>query len=139
MPTHKHEAIMRAAEHIAQLSIADRRKVGAFIVKNNRIISSGYNGLPAGVEGKCEDEQGNTLPIVLHAEENALRFANEQGISVKGADLFVTTLPCYSCAQLICNAGVRRVFYRDMYRNINGAIYLADHGVEVIRCIPRSL
>ena len=128
-------AHMKAAHLYADLSTAQRLKVGALIVKDDRIISIGYNGMPSGWDNNCEytQEDGTlkTKPEVLHAETNAiakLARSNESGLD---ADLFVTHSPCLDCAKLIYQAGIRRVYYSVNYRDDSGVNFLKNSGVEV--------
>ena len=128
-------AHMRAAHLYSDLSTARRLKVGALVVKDDRIISIGYNGMPKGWDNNCEleleDGTIKTKPEVLHAETNAiakLARSNESGLD---ADLFVTHSPCLDCAKLIYQAGIRRVYYSVSYRDDSGVIFLKNSGVEV--------
>lgn len=162
------EAYMKTAETFADLSHARRLHVGAIIVKYDRIISIGYNGMPSGWDNNCEDVewmtdaggwldpeeieqrwpfkghyrdgQGNPIPgryrlktkkEVLHAESNAiakLARSNESGLD---ADIFITHSPCIDCAKLIYQSGIRRVFYKENYRDDEGIKFLKHSGVEV--------
>lgn len=125
------EAHMKAAEVYASLSSAKRLQVGAVVVKDNRIISIGYNGTPSGWDNNCEDEHGQTKPEVIHAEANAilkLAASNEAG---KGAAMFVTHAPCRDCAKLIYGSGIRSVYYRDSYRDDSGVKFLESAGVII--------
>lgn len=117
----------------ARNSYCKRRQVGALIVKENMIISDGYNGTPSGFENICEDENGVTKPYVLHAEANAITKVAKSGNSSKGATLYVTAAPCVECAKLIIQAGIVRVVYCDEYRLIDGVDLLRRAGVEVER------
>lgn len=133
-------AYMDTADRFAQLSSARRLKVGAIIVKDNRIISIGYNGMPAGWDNNCEYEHysiGNpndfelkTRPEVLHAEENALIKLARDGESGKGATLFITHAPCIQCAKLIYGAGIKEVIYKNTYRDTAGLDFLFKCGVS---------
>lgn len=133
-------AYMKTAQTFAELSSARRLQVGAIVVKDDRIISIGYNGMPAGWSNDCEDEihypdaEGVTLktkPEVLHAETNALCKLAKSTESGDGAVLFVTHMPCLDCAKLIYQSGISSVFYRDSYRNTDGVLFLKQSGVEV--------
>ena len=125
---------MKTAETFAELSHARRLHVGAIVVKDDRIISIGYNGMPAGWDNNCEYELGTELktrPEVLHAETNAiakLARSNESGL---GADIFITHAPCLDCAKLIYQSGIRRVVYGTAYRDTNGIEFLKNSGVSV--------
>ena len=114
----------------ARNSYCRRRQVGALIVKDNMIISDGYNGTPSGFENICEDENGVTKPYVLHAEANAITKVAKSGNSSLGATLYVTAAPCLECSKLIIQAGIRRVVYKDEYRLTDGIDLLKAAGVE---------
>ena len=149
------QAYMKTAETFAELSHARRLHVGAIVVKDDRIISIGYNGMPSGWDNNCEDkiycDDGDwseqqlpktenlswlryklvTKPEVLHAETNAiakLAKSNESGL---GATMFVTHAPCLDCAKLIYQSGIGSVLYRNAYRDTGGITFLEKSGVEV--------
>jgi dCMP deaminase len=140
------QAYMRTAETFAELSHARRLHVGAIVVKDDRIISIGYNGMPAGWDNNCEDESVElysgyegaihktvlkTKPEVLHAETNAiakLAKSNESGL---GASMFITHAPCLDCAKLIYQSGISSVLYRDAYRDTSGITFLEKSGITV--------
>ena len=136
---------MKVAETFAELSSARRLHVGAIVVKDDRIISIGYNGMPSGWDNNCEDEIGSvmddngnvyearlkTKPEVLHAETNAiakLAKSNESGL---GASMFVTHAPCLDCAKLVYQSGINTVYYRNSYRDENGIQFLEKAGVKI--------
>ena len=119
------------AEVWARNSYCKRRQVGALLVKDNMIISDGYNGTPAGFENICEDENGVTKPYVLHAEANAITKVAKSGNNSCGATLYVTASPCLECSKLIIQAGIRRVVYKDEDRLTDGIDLLRRAGVEV--------
>lgn len=127
-------AFMDCAERFAQLSTATRAKVGALIVKDNRIISIGYNGMPSGWDNDCE-EDGKTKPEVLHAETNAIAKVAQSSESSRGSELFCTHLPCMECAKLIHQSGIVTVYYREEYQAAKGTgkQFLIDSGIEVIK------
>ena len=91
---------LRMARIWAENSYCQRRQVGALVVKDQRIISDGYNGTPSGFENQCEDEQGVTHPYVLHAEANAITKLARSSNNSDGATLYVTASPCIECAKL---------------------------------------
>lgn len=124
---------LRMAHIWAENSYCERRKVGALIVKDNMIISDGYNGTPAGFENVCEDENGLTRPYVLHAEANAITKIARSGNNSEGATLYVTDAPCIECAKLIIQSGIRKVFYARQYRLTDGIDLLERAGIEVAR------
>ena len=138
------EFYMACAFEAAKLSYANKRKVGAIAVYKNNIVGFGFNGTPAGHDNCCEDEQGNTLPSVIHAEENLLnKLAELQGVSrinhlnLNGYDIYVTKEPCIKCAKLIASTkSVLNVVYREDSKTkpLEGGRYLADSlGVKVFR------
>ena len=122
---------MRVAETYASLSSAKRLQVGAIVVKDNRVVSIGYNGMPSGWDNVCEDENNKTKPEVLHAETNAiakLARSNESGLD---ATMFITHAPCIDCAKLIYQSGISKVYYRNTYRETTGIDFLNKGGIEV--------
>lgn len=124
-------AYLKMAKEWAQLSHCQRRKVGALIVKDNAIISDGYNGTPSGYDNCCEDENGATHWYVLHAEANAILKVARSTQSADNATLYVTLSPCKECSKLIVQAGIKRVVYCKKYREQAGIDFLMDYGVEV--------
>lgn len=138
------DAFMDTAERFAQLSSAKRLQVGAVVVQDNRIISIGYNGMPAGWDNTCEELVTPTLPYlqgdgptlktkdeVIHAEANAISKLARDGERGFGADLFCTHAPCIQCAKLIYGAGIKKVYYRDTYRDTLGVDFLEKCGIEI--------
>ncbi len=121
---------LRMARIWAENSYCQRRKVGALLVKDQMIISDGYNGTPAGFENVCEDENGVTKPYVLHAEANAITKVARIGNSSEGSTLYITASPCLVCSKLIIQAGIKRVVYNDLYRIQDGLEILRRAGVE---------
>lgn len=115
----------------AENSYCERRKVGALVVKNNMIISDGYNGTPTGFENICEDENNTSKPYVLHAEANAITKLARSSNSSEGATLYVTASPCIECAKLIIQSGIKRVIYTEQYRLTDGVDLLKRAGIEV--------
>jgi len=161
------EVYMDVAYQFAKLSYASRRKVGCVIVKDNQLVSFGYNGTPKGFDNQCEDIQeikvnasyattpevvndledsgficvddcctkteSTTKREVLHAESNALTKIAKSTMSSEGADLYTTTSPCFECSKLIIQSGIKRVFYSEEYRDIEGLQLLNKAHVDVIR------
>jgi len=117
----------------AENSYCRRRKVGAILVKDQMIISDGYNGTPAGFENVCEDEDGLTKPYVLHAEANAITKVARSNNSSEGATLYVSASPCMECAKLIIQSGIKRVVFNELYRITLGLELLERAGVECVR------
>lgn len=150
-------AYMKTAETFAELSSARRLHVGAIIVKDDRIISIGYNGMPTGWDNTCEDkiycDDGDwseqqlpktqnlpwlkyklvTKPETLHAETNAIAKLAKSTESGDGAVLFVTHSPCLDCAKLVYQSGINSVYYRNSYRDSAGIDFLEKAGVEVTK------
>ena len=119
---------LRMAAIWAENSYCERRKVGALLVKDQMIISDGYNGTPSGFENVCEDE---TKPYVLHAEANAITKVAASSNSSRGATIYVTSSPCIECAKLIIQSGIRRVVYSENYRLPDGIELLKRAGITV--------
>ena len=125
---------MATAKIFAELSHARRLHVGAIIVKDDRIISIGYNGMPAGWDNNCEHETGTELktkPEVLHAETNAIAKLARSSDSGLDADIFITHAPCLDCAKLIYQSGIRRVFFGEAYRDTSGVDFLKNSNIQV--------
>jgi dCMP deaminase len=116
----------------AKNSYCTRRQVGALVVKNNMIISDGYNGTPSGFENVCEDDNGITKPYVLHAEANAITKLARSSNNSEGATIYITASPCIECAKLIIQAGIKRVVYGEKYRLTDGIELLDSAGIEVV-------
>ncbi len=116
----------------AKNSYCTRRQVGALVVKNNMIISDGYNGTPSGFENVCEDDNGVTKPYVLHAEANAITKLARSSNNSDGATIYITASPCIECAKLIIQAGIKRVVYGEKYRLMDGIELLERAGIEVV-------
>jgi dCMP deaminase len=163
MPRIKAEIIyMQVAYQFAKLSYAERRRVGCVIVKENQVISFGYNGTPYGFDNVCEEvdikyyenpdhaeiltENGYycedgcctahvTKREVLHAESNAIMKVAKSTMSCEGADLYTTTCPCFECAKLIIQAGIKKVYYTEDYRDMSGVELLKQANIEVEQVI----
>ena len=128
------QAYMKTAETFAELSHARRLHVGAIVVKDDRIISIGYNGMPAGWDNNCEIEVDGKLitrPEVLHAESNAVSKLARSSESGDGATMFVTHAPCMECSKLIYQSGIRRVYFGAAYRDDSGVQFLKQCGIAV--------
>jgi dCMP deaminase len=133
------QAYMDTAERFGALSTAKRLQVGAIVVKDNRIISIGYNGMPSGWDNVCEwtiddavgYDTGKTKPEVLHAEENAIAKLASSHESGKGSEIYITHSPCMNCAKLIYASGITKVYYKHKYRSEDGIHFLEKCGLEV--------
>lgn len=136
------KAYMDTAERFAQLSSAVKLQVGAVVVKDNRIISIGYNGTPSGWSNTCEydyfdpdiaDSYMKTKDEVIHAEANAIAKLARSTEAGEGSEMFCTHAPCIHCAKQIYGAGINRVYYRDEYRNADGLRFLEECGVQTTK------
>jgi dCMP deaminase len=141
------EAYMDVAERFSKLSSAKRLNVGAIVVKDDRIISIGYNGMPTGWDNTCEEEvlvdYGNrandakyelkSKPEVLHAESNAIAKLARSSESGEGASIFITHAPCIDCAKLIYQSGIAAVYYKTDYRSTQGIDFLHRSDVQVVK------
>ena len=137
------EYFMEIAEIVKTRSTCLRRQVGAVIAKDNRIITTGYNGAPSGVShctdlGYCERMQRNIpsgerheLCRALHAEQNAIIQAANLGISTQGATMYVTLQPCIICAKMIINAGIVRLVYKGTYPDELSLAMLQEAGMAM--------
>lgn len=126
--------MMETARIWANMSYCKKRKVGAILAKENRPILSGYNGTISKMPNDCEDEIDGVLKtseFTLHAEQNIISHAAKNGISTNGCTLYVTTSPCKTCAKLIAQSGIKKVFYDEIYKDKDGIEYLIKVGVEV--------
>jgi dCMP deaminase len=146
-------AFMDVAERFAQLSSAKRLNVGAIVVKDDRIVSIGYNGMPSGWDNECEEVASlphwansiddipeldreiyvelKTKPEVLHAEANAITKLARSHESGEGASIFITHSPCIECAKLIYQSGISTVYYKNYYRSTQGVDFLTKSGVDI--------
>lgn len=127
------KAYLRIAAEWSKLSYCNRKQVGAIIVRDRMIISDGYNGTPSGFENCCEDEEGLTLWYVLHAEANAISKVARSTQSCENATLYITLSPCKECSKLIHQSGIKRVVYKNGYRDTSGIDFLVKAGVEVMQ------
>ena len=121
---------LRMAKIWAENSYCKRRQVGALVVKDQMIISDGYNGTPSGFDNVCE-ENNVTLPYVLHAEANAITKLARSSNNSDGATLYVTDAPCIECSKLIIQAGIKRVVYARNFRLDDGIRLLKQANIEV--------
>ena len=126
-------AYLEMAAKWAKLSHCNRKQVGAIIVKEQMIISDGYNGTPAGFDNCCENDQGETHWYVLHAEANAILKVAKSTNNCKGATLYLTLSPCKDCSKLILQAGIKRLVYSNEYKDTSGLEFLTEAGIEIDR------
>lgn len=126
-------AYLKMAVEWATLSHCTRKKVGALLVKENMIISDGYNGTPSGFANDCEDESGDTHWYVLHAEANAIMKVAKSANSAKDSTLYITLSPCKDCCKLILQAGIRRLVYINEYKDNTGLDFLKSAAVDIVK------
>ena len=144
-------AYIDVAERFASLSTARKLKVGCIAVKDNRVLSIGYNGMPSGWDNNCEHEHKaywmtgestpedielgmvllKTKPEVIHAEMNCLAKLAASNESGKGAELYISHAPCMECAKMIYASGISKVYWRTEYRDIAGVNFLRECGLGV--------
>ena len=122
---------LKMAKIWAENSHCKRSQVGCLIVNNRQIISDGYNGTPSGFSNQCEDCDNNTLPTVLHAEANAITKIAKSTNSAEGSTLYVTLSPCFDCAKLIIQAGIKRIVYSEVYRKTDSFKLFEEAGIEI--------
>ncbi len=136
------EYFMGITRAVASRATCLRRNVGAVVVKDKRLLTTGYNGAPAGLphcgEAGCLRQKlnipsGQRQEICrgLHAEQNAIIQAGLYGVSLQGATIYTTTFPCITCAKMIINAGISRLIYADSYPDEFSESFLRDAGVEI--------
>lgn len=129
----KHISYLKMASEWSENSCCHRKKVGALIVKDQMIISDGYNGTPTGFTNDCEDANGNTQWFVLHAEANAITKLSKSTQSAEGSTLYLTVSPCRECCKLIIQSGIKRIIYKEEYRDISGLTILKEAGISVFK------
>ncbi|MES2800260.1 MAG: dCMP deaminase family protein [Bacteroidota bacterium] len=126
-------AYLRMASEWSKLSHCKRKQVGALIVKENMVISDGYNGAPSGFDNCCEDNNGITQWFVLHAEANAILKVAKSTNNCKDATLYLTLSPCRECSKLVVQAGITRVVYINAYKDTSGIDFLDRAGIETVQ------
>jgi dCMP deaminase len=126
-------AYLRMAYEWGTLSHSERARVGSLVVSGDMIISDGFNGTPSGFPNACEDQDGKTLPEVLHAEANALMKLARSTQSSGGATVYSVLSPCFDCAKLMVQSGISRVVYSEVYRDQSGLDLLAKAGIPTVR------
>jgi dCMP deaminase len=129
----KHVTYLKMASEWSSNSCCRRKKVGALIVKDNMIISDGYNGTPSGFPNDCEDADGDTQWYVLHAEANAITKLAKSTQNSDGSTLYLTLSPCRDCCKLIIQSGIKRVIFKEDYRDLDGLKILREAGIALLR------
>ena len=129
------EYFMKIAEDVASRATCDRKHVGAVIVRDKCILATGYNGsirgLPHCDDVGCTMEDGHCITTV-HAEANAILQAAKNGVSIEGSELYTTASPCWNCFKLIANAGIRKIYYGEFYREERSREVAKQVGIELI-------
>ena len=138
------ESFMAITRLVAKRSTCLRRSVGAILVKEKRILATGYNGAPAGVK-HCEEvgclREDSSIPSGtrhelcrgLHAEQNVIIQAAYHGISIREATLYCTNKPCVICSKMIINAGIRKIYYEEGYDDALSEQLFGEAGLELVR------
>jgi dCMP deaminase len=126
---------MNIARQVATRSTCDRKHVGAVIVRDRTILSTGYNGSIRG-SVHCDEaghlmENGHCVRTV-HAEANAIAQAARNGVRIEGAEIYITASPCWSCFRLLANSGVRRIYYGEFYRDTRIHDFAEEVGIELV-------
>lgn len=130
-----HQYFMNIAEQVATRSTCDRKHIGAVIVRDKTILSTGYNGSIRGAP-HCDDvghdmENGHCVRTV-HAEANAVAQAAKHGISIDGAEIYVTASPCLSCFKLLANSGIKVIYYKEFYRDKRIEDYAKQANIKLV-------
>lgn len=130
------KVMLRTARLFSNLSYCEKKKVGAVIAKEGRILATGYNGTVSGFDNQCEtydfiENKLVTSPFTIHAEQNVLMYCVKNGIATNNTSMYITLSPCETCAKLIVQAGIKRVVYLEKYKDTSGIKFLKDCGVEI--------
>ena len=130
-----HEYFMNIARQVATRSTCDRKHVGAVIVREKTILSTGYNGSIRGMP-HCDDVghlmENDHCVATVHAEANAIIQAAKNGVQIDGAELYTTASPCWICFKLIANAGITRIYYGEFYRDQRSPDVARRLGIELV-------
>lgn len=136
-----HTYFMNIAHEAATRSTCDRKHVGAVIVRDRTILSTGYNGSIRGM-AHCDDVghemEGGHCVGTIHAEANAIIQAARNGVNINGAELYTTASPCWNCFKLIANSGIRRIYYGEFYRDERSLRVAPAAGIELIDLRPKA-
>jgi len=131
------ETMLATAKLFGELSYCEKKKVGAVIAKEGRILATGYNGTVSGFDNQCEtydflEDKLVTSQYVIHAEQNALMFCAKNGIPTDGTTIYITLSPCSTCAKLIVQAGIKRVVFLEYWKDLGGLDFLRLAGVDLV-------
>lgn len=122
---------LKAARLYSKLSKCERKKVGCVAVLDDRIVATGINGTLPGQPNCCENNNGDTLDVVVHSELNLVCFCAKNGISLDGTSLYLTLSPCIHCAKMIVAAGIKEVYYLENYRDLSGVDFLKSINFKI--------
>ena len=131
------ETMLATAKLFGELSYCEKKKVGAVIAKEGRILATGYNGTVSGFDNQCEtydflEDKLVTSPYVIHAEQNALMFCAKNGIPTNNTTMYITLSPCATCAKLLVQAGIKRVVFLEYWKDLDGLDFLRLAGVDLV-------
>lgn len=131
------ETMLATAKLFGELSYCEKKKVGAVIAKEGRILATGYNGTVSGFDNQCEtydflEDKLVTSPYVIHAEQNALMFCAKNGIPTNNTTMYITLSPCATCAKLLVQAGIKRVVFLEYWKDLSGLDFLRLAGVDLV-------
>lgn len=131
------ETMLATAKLFGELSYCEKKKVGAVIAKDGRILATGYNGTISGFDNQCEtysmlEDKLVTSPYVIHAEQNVLMFCAKNGIPTDGTTMYITLSPCINCAKLMIQAGIKRVVFLEYWKDLSGLELLREAAVDLV-------
>lgn len=131
------ETMLATAKLFSELSYCEKKKVGAVIAKEGRILATGYNGTVSGFDNQCEtydflEDKLVTSPYVIHAEQNALMFCAKTGIPTNNTTMYITLSPCATCAKLLVQAGIKKVVFLEYWKDLSGLDFLRLAGVDLV-------
>lgn len=131
------ETMLATAKLFGELSYCEKKKVGAVIAREGRILATGYNGTVSGFDNQCEtydflEDKLVTSPYVIHAEQNALMFCAKNGIPTNNTTMYITLSPCATCAKLLVQAGIKKVVFLEYWKDLSGLDFLRLAGVDLV-------
>lgn len=131
------DTLMVVAEAFAARSTCDRLHVGAVFATAGRIVATGYNGAPAGINHCPPGPHDGPCKRAVHAEQNAIAFAAQHGTTLRGSVLVITHMPCLNCSLMLVNTGIIGVTYKKPFRDLSGVNLLREVGVDVLPYFER--
>ena len=127
-----HKLYMDIAVRVGGMSHCERSKVGSVLIKEDRILSMGWNGTPTGFHNSCEIDTNTTKKEVVHSEVNLIAKIAASSDSSSGASVYLTLSPCFNCAKLLLRSAIKTVYILKEYRDLSGVYFLVNAGVDVI-------